>query len=1058
MRTGKLEVGFSLGDRPSAVGLILGLCAIGCSGPEMATAPTVAKTEEALIGAGTPPNFSIYDPFFENVAKVRPPSTACPNGSIAMILGQPRGIDGLVQRPLYDSGGAIDTSTPSIRHPFPIPTTSATHTDPHLVRLADGSFLALKEGTTTAPLDPEPEWFDELIAGGLGIVEGSRGGVHLFHSVCGDAWTLRSIIDWGVVAGGVYGVPRPLDANGFITFDCSQQDRDDNGRLRWSFAASDRTEFYQCPFTGNLYVTTIVGAGPFCDENGNRTSDPVDASVLLVSMDGGFTFDLVAQLRRSAPNVMTSTPDGRLFVFGVLENPTVQFTQPMVPGDFPVLGPENVVLYNDGSGDVPHNVVIDADLFINPVTHLSVSRISTDTTTSKIRAAYPSVNASDMEETRVISIEVPSGGGAPIVEPIVTVQPEDPDDHSTLYFSFIEPDYLDMPSGVKSNVAMGYWIEPPRCREDEHRCAAQCFNIMTDNMHCGACNSPCASGEVCSQGTCVAACPVTETSCNQCDLYNGCRPNCVDTNTNVRHCGGCGITCNFGQVCSGGVCVTGSGKRGYSMRHMFFEGDCRATTPKHLSVFADHAPRYFETRPNASGSGGIGDYVYGGFWWHGGPNYFAHWSEIDRMWGATTRSPFSISAPPTTTCDDVVALCQDVALVAGASCSAVVTADRVDNGSFGPQGGAVSLALNNSGPFPPGSHSVTLTATSGTESSQCVATVTVTDQTPPVVTAPPNVTATQCLGSAPVTVGRATATDNCSVMTITGRVISTNGVTLGVPITVVGTQATLGIGSHVIEWTASDGVNQSAPVFQTVTVGPRIEARQSFLLADRARVTNQGGVLAAISNAGSGLTRVGNDAGSGGIFSVGPVSVLDRALIGGNILSASSVSVSPVATVNGSVTQFGSVVLPPLPALPTFPPPSGGDITVNSGTQSRGPGSYNVATLNGGTLVLTTPGDYYFRTLTINSGSTIRVANNARIFVQNQLAYRAPFRPLAGSAVQAVFLGFAGTSLTMEALFNGNLVAPNANVAFGVGSGLTFNGSFFASTIEVRPGSRLVCL
>ena len=257
-----------------------------------------------------------------------------------------------------------------------------------------------------------------------------------------------------------------------------------------------------------------------------------------------------------------------------------------------------------------------------------------------------------------------------------------------------------------------------------------------------------------------------------------------------------------------------------------------------------------------------------------------------------------------------------------------------------------------------------------------------------------------------------------------------------------------GDGNHVIQWTARDGSNEVS-AFQTVTVGPRIESNVSFLVDNRARVTNASGVLAAISNRGSGQTQVGYDARTGGIVSLGPVTALDRATIGGDIFSGSTIT-APHATVNGNQFQFASVILPALPSLPSFPPATGGDITVNSGTQTRGPGSYNVATLNGGTLTLTGSGDYYFRTLTINNGATIRVAANSRVFVQNSLAYRSPFRPPTGSTVQTVYLGFAGTSVTMEAPYNGTMVAPNATVQFGTGAGLTFNGSFFAGTIEVR--------
>ena len=55
-------------------------------------------------------------------------------------------------------------------------------------------------------------------------------------------------------------------------------------------------------------------------------------------------------------------------------------------------------------------------------------------------------------------------------------------------------------------------------------------------------------------------------------------------------------------------------------------------------------------------------------------------------------------------------------------------------------------------------------------------------------------------------------------------------------------------------------------------------------------------------------------------------------------------------------------------------------------------------------------------------------------------------------------LGYSGTAPTsLEATFNGSFVAPNASVMFGVGSGLTFTGAFYAKGLEVRPASTMVC-
>lgn len=56
-----------------------------------------------------------------------------------------------------------------------------------------------------------------------------------------------------------------------------------------------------------------------------------------------------------------------------------------------------------------------------------------------------------------------------------------------------------------------------------------------------------------------------------------------------------------------------------------------------------------------------------------------------------------------------------------------------------------------------------------------------------------------------------------------------------------------------------------------------------------------------------------------------------------------------------------------------------------------------------------------------------------------------------------MFLGFGGSSTVIKETFNGTLVAPNASVAFGIGSGRTFTGAFDARVLEVRPQSTLVC-
>jgi cellulase/cellobiase CelA1 len=153
-----------------------------------------------------------------------------------------------------------------------------------------------------------------------------------------------------------------------------------------------------------------------------------------------------------------------------------------------------------------------------------------------------------------------------------------------------------------------------------------------------------------------------------------------------------------------------------------------------------------------------------------------------------------------------------------------------------------------------------------------------------------------------------------------------------------------------------------------------------------------------------------------------------------------------------------------LPALPAFPPITQQGFTLNSGESCTiSPASYGDISLNSGTPTSPTTltfdaGDLFLHSFMINSATNIRVqvAPETRIFVQTMMAFRSPFLNASGQ-LQPVLLGFAGTSLVVETQFNGTLLAPNASVAFGIGSRVSYRGSFYAKSIEVRPGSALIC-
>jgi hypothetical protein len=129
----------------------------------------------------------------------------------------------------------------------------------------------------------------------------------------------------------------------------------------------------------------------------------------------------------------------------------------------------------------------------------------------------------------------------------------------------------------------------------------------------------------------------------------------------------------------------------------------------------------------------------------------------DNVFGAGLLDCFSALGPP-------VARCQDITIAADATCVGNITPAQVDNGSSDPDGDPITLSLNTTGPFSLGTTSVTLTVSDGKLSTTCTANVTVTDQTPPMITCPASQTL-ECTAGGAVATFASSATDNCSVPT-----------------------------------------------------------------------------------------------------------------------------------------------------------------------------------------------------------------------------------------------------------------------------------------------------
>jgi fibronectin type 3 domain-containing protein len=117
--------------------------------------------------------------------------------------------------------------------------------------------------------------------------------------------------------------------------------------------------------------------------------------------------------------------------------------------------------------------------------------------------------------------------------------------------------------------------------------------------------------------------------------------------------------------------------------------------------------------------------------------------------------------------------------------------------------GTLTATASDTGPFAPGTHTITWTATdSNGATGTATQTVTVNDTTKPTVTAPPDKTVEATALLTPVSLGTATATD-----LVDGSLTATASPT-----------GPFARGTHTITWTATDSHGNSATATQTVTV------------------------------------------------------------------------------------------------------------------------------------------------------------------------------------------------------------------------------------------------
>ncbi|HEY7371219.1 MAG TPA: hypothetical protein VIF57_03505 [Polyangia bacterium] len=242
-------------------------------------------------------------------------------------------------------------------------------------------------------------------------------------------------------------------------------------------------------------------------------------------------------------------------------------------------------------------------------------------------------------------------------------------------------------------------------------------------------------------------------------------------------------------------------------------------------------------------------------------------------------------------------------------------------------------------------------------------------------------------------------------------------------------------------------------------------------IGDRRDVVGPNSVgFGTIVNAGSGTTQLGTDVDVGNIWSVGQVTLADRAHVHGFVkTSAAQITQGNQVVIDDPAhTQVGvsplplQAVLAPLNFTVAFPAPSGDiNLPAGSGVTSLPPGSYGSVTLGSNTTLLLTAGFYFMNTLSVPAGTVLGIDTSGGIvelYISSGLALQGTQQSFGGSLGQFRLIYTGTTAISID------LPSPNpfTGIVLALAAQLTlhqtdlFSGAFFARELFVDPNLRVV--
>ncbi len=241
--------------------------------------------------------------------------------------------------------------------------------------------------------------------------------------------------------------------------------------------------------------------------------------------------------------------------------------------------------------------------------------------------------------------------------------------------------------------------------------------------------------------------------------------------------------------------------------------------------------------------------------------------------------------------------------------------------------------------------------------------------------------------------------------------------------------------------------------------GVALSASSSLALADRVMVVQPDGSHSPIVNSGTSSTNVGADAQTGSIWSAAPLTLRNRAQVTGDPRSARAITLQSGASVTGQV-----VANTPIPTVvhrfrvlraATVPPP----VSLEPDTQrTLAPGFYGPLSVKSRATLTLGSGHYFFQSVTVEPAANLRLSDSlapTTIAVASAVTFRGELETADGLFPNLALEALGADPVTIEAPFRGTILAPSGTLKLG-GNDVAHEGSFFARSVQIEPGLRIV--